>query len=89
MRKAEQGEEYLRGLGLYNVRLRIYGDLVRIEADPEAFPILEARRLEIVQTLKMIGYRYITLDLEGFRSGSMDIGITNAYNERAVQKEER
>ena len=62
---------------------------MRIEADPEAFPILEARRLEIVQTLKMIGYRYITLDLEGFRSGSMDIGITNAYNERAVQKEER
>ena len=89
MRKAEQGEEYLRGLGLYNVRLRIYGDLVRIEADPEAFPILEARRLEIVQTLKNVGYRYITLDLEGFRSGSMDIGITNAYNERAVQKEER
>ena len=39
--KSRAGEEYLRGLGLYNVRLRIYGDLVRIEADPEAFPILK------------------------------------------------
>ena len=68
MRKAEQGEEYLRGLGLYNVRLRIYGDLVRIEADPEAFPILEARRLEIVQTLKMIGYRFQKF---GIRSGKI------------------
>ncbi len=81
MQTAEQGEAYLRGMGFYNVRLRIYDDLVRIEVDPEEFSRMEANRTEVVQMLKNLGYRYITLDLEGFRSGSMDIGIENAYNE--------
>lgn len=88
MRKAERGEAYLRGLGFYNVRLRIYGDLVRIEVDPEAFFMMEEQRAEVVGMLKTLGYRYITLDLEGFRSGSMDIGIGSAYNENVVKKEQ-
>lgn len=72
LRKAEQGETYLKGLGLYNVRLRVHGEVVRIEADEKDLGKLVERRKEIVTKLKEMGYGYITLDMEGFRSGSMD-----------------
>ena len=75
LKQAEGGEEYLRTLGLYNVRLRVHGDIARIEADREALGTVAERREEVVRHLKDLGYRYITLDLEGFRSGSMDEGL--------------
>lgn len=74
IQKVGQGEAYLKGLGLYNVRLRIHGDIARIEVDPDDFPIFMRYRQEAVSYLKSLGYHYITLDLEGFRSGSMDVG---------------
>ena len=72
LRQVEKGENYLKTLGLYNVRLRVHGRIVRIEADAEQMGRLVERREEIVGFLKELGYGYITLDLEGFRSGSMD-----------------
>lgn len=72
LRQVEKGENYLKTLGLYNVRLRVHGRIVRIEADAEQMGRLVERREEIVGFLKKLGYGYITLDLEGFRSGSMD-----------------
>lgn len=75
LRKAEQGEKVLKEFGFYNVRLRIYSEIVRIEVDCESFPLLLERRGEIISCLKELGYKYVTLDLEGFRSGSMDICI--------------
>jgi uncharacterized protein len=47
----------------------------RIECDVDMFETLLKRREEIVEEFKKIGFSYISLDLEGFRSGSMDIGI--------------
>ena len=73
MRKVEQGERYIREKGFYNVRLRIHGDIVRIEVDTKEFPDLMKEREAVIVYLKQLGYHYITLDLEGFRSGSMDI----------------
>lgn len=75
MKKVEQGETFLRELGLYNVRLRIHGKTARIEVDEKDMPRLLESRREVVKFLKGLGYWYITLDMEGFRSGSMDIGI--------------
>ncbi len=75
LRQVELGEEYLRDLGLYNVRLRVHDDIARIEADREALGTVVGHREEVVSYLKSLGYRYITLDLEGFRSGSMDEGL--------------
>ena len=72
MRRVEQGENYLKGLGLRNVRLRVHGTVARIEVDTEEFPVLMCRRAEVAAYLKGLGYGYVTLDLEGFRSGSMD-----------------
>ena len=72
LQTAENGEKYLKSLGLYNVRLRIHDDIARIETDPESFEIITAHRTEISERLKTLGLRFITLDLEGFRSGSFD-----------------
>lgn len=72
LRKVEQGETYLKNFGLYNVRLRIHGDIARIEVDSEEMFILLQHRQEIISYVKGLGYSYVTLDLEGFRSGSMD-----------------
>lgn len=72
LRRVERGEECLKGLGLYNVRLRVHGNVARIEADAgDMGKLLEAGN-QVVRKLKELGYTYITLDLEGFRSGSMD-----------------
>ncbi len=72
MRKVEKGETFLRNLGLYNVRLRVHGELVRIEVDLRDLSLITERRKEVTEFLKKLGYAYITLDLEGFCSGSMD-----------------
>ncbi len=75
MALVEKGEAYLKNLGFYNVRLRIHDRIARIETDKAAFPALLQHSEEITAYLKSLGYDYITLDLEGFRSGSMDIAI--------------
>lgn len=75
MRKVEKGEDFIRKLGFYNVRLRIHKDIVRIEVDDkDMIKFLECRK-SIMEFLKTLNYSYITLDIEGFRSGSMDINI--------------
>lgn len=73
--KADEAEQYIRSLGGQNIRLRIHGDIVRLEVDVEDFSIVLNNREEIIQKLKAAGFIYITLDLEGFRSGSMDYKI--------------
>ncbi|NYB73765.1 ATP-dependent sacrificial sulfur transferase LarE [Sedimentibacter hydroxybenzoicus DSM 7310] len=70
-----QGEEFLRTMINGNVRLRLHNDIARIEVDSEAMEGLINNRERIVSDLKEMGFSYITVDLEGFRSGSMDIGI--------------
>ncbi|NBJ94091.1 ATP-dependent sacrificial sulfur transferase LarE [bacterium 1xD42-62] len=73
--QVEQGEAYLKNLGLHNVRLRVHDDIARIEVDEDAFGVLTSHGKEIAVHLKELGYVYITLDLEGFRSGSMDVKL--------------
>jgi len=67
------GEEYLARQGFAPVRLRVHGDLVRLELDPRQWPILlESSRLaDLEAVLTRMGWLYITLDLQGHRSGSM------------------
>ena len=69
-----EGEEWLRNrLGAQtNIRLRVHQDIARIETDEKAMPELLKWREEAVQKLQELGFSYVTLDLEGFRSGSMD-----------------
>ena len=74
--RIHQGEKALREMGFYNVRLRFHEPLLRVEVDTEYFDQILAQRQKILSLLKNLGFTYITLDLEGFRSGSMDIGLS-------------
>jgi uncharacterized protein len=69
-----QAEDFLQSRGFKQVRLRHHGALARIEILPEDIPRLlnPEQREEIIQRLKELGYQYVTLDLEGYRSGSMN-----------------
>ncbi|MBI5888052.1 MAG: ATP-dependent sacrificial sulfur transferase LarE [Deltaproteobacteria bacterium] len=72
--KVGQGEDILRGLGFVQFRVRYYGETVRIEVEPhEINSILDAAlREKIAAGFKEIGFTYVTLDLEGYRTGSMN-----------------
>jgi uncharacterized protein len=72
----ERGEALLRGLGFTELRLRHHGDTARIEVPlAEIARLTEpATRARVVEGLRALGYRYVTLDLEGFRSGSLNPG---------------
>ena len=75
MQKVENGEEYIKSFGFYNVRLRDHDNIARIEVDSKDLAKIIQQRESIVSHLKKLGYAYVTIDLEGFRSGSMDHGI--------------
>lgn len=72
LKKVELAEEYLRSLGMKQLRVRVHGELARIEAEKDGIGIVFENREEIAKKLRSIGFRYVTLDLEGFRSGSMN-----------------
>lgn len=76
LKQIAKGEEYLHAMGFPVVRLRVHGDIARIEVPKNNFFYLLEKREEIVVNLKNIGFSYVTLDLEGFRSGSMDEKIS-------------
>lgn len=75
LKRIDTAEETLRAMGLKNVRVRVHGDILRLEVDAESILNVVEHRREIMDYLKKVGCPYVTLDLEGFRSGSMDIGI--------------
>lgn len=77
LERIDRGEQYIKTLGFYNVRLRLHQDILRIEIDKRDFDKLIQYNEVILAKLKELGFFYITLDLEGFRSGSMDIKIHN------------
>ena len=73
--RVEAAEAYLQGLGLRELRVRLHeGELARIEVPRGELPRLAepAVREALVRRLKELGFRFVTLDLEGFRSGSLN-----------------
>jgi uncharacterized protein len=74
LRQVEDGEERLRALGFRQVRLRHHGELARVEIDPSelahAFDPQMARA--IVAAIKPLGFRFVSLDLEGYRTGALN-----------------
>ncbi len=74
LRQVEEGEARLRGLGFRQVRVRHHGDLARVEVDRAELPFAldpEVARA-IAAALKPLGFRYVSLDLEGYRLGSLN-----------------
>lgn len=74
--RIEQSEYALRDMGLSQCRVRDHDTIARIEVPPEEFGRVIEHRQTLVQALKGLGYAYVTLDLQGFRSGSMNETLT-------------
>jgi uncharacterized protein len=74
LRRVEQAENFLRDLGFSQIRVRVHHDIARIEVAPEdiARCLDETLRNQMSKHLKQLGYRYVTLDLQGYRSGSLN-----------------
>jgi uncharacterized protein len=74
LKMVDEAEDFLFGLGFRQVRVRHHGNLARIEIYPEEIDRLMdgSLREKVVGHLKKIGYHYVTVDLQGFRSGSMN-----------------
>ena len=72
LQRVERAEAVLHGLGLTGCRVRDHGRIARIEVPADRIEQAAAARERIVGPLKELGYTYVALDLEGFRSGSMN-----------------
>ncbi len=70
--RIERAEDFLRAFALGQARVRYHGDIGRIEVPAGAFETVIRRRREIAAGLKKLGFVYVTLDLEGYRTGSMN-----------------
>ncbi|MEE8346397.1 MAG: TIGR00268 family protein, partial [Dehalococcoidia bacterium] len=70
-----EAEAYLHSLGLRQLCVRHHNDVARIETDEAGLELLIARRAEVVERLKSLGYLYVTLDLAGYRSGSLNAAV--------------
>ena len=73
--QVEAAEEFLLNAGFKQLRVRVHGKIARIEVLPEDFPMLLNLREEISARLKDLDFAYVTLDLQGYRSGSMNVGL--------------
>ncbi len=70
--KVERAEDYLRSLGLREVRARHHDRVCRVEVGEDEMELAFARRKDIVENLKKVGYLWVSLDLAGLRSGSLN-----------------
>jgi uncharacterized protein len=76
LRKIDLAEKFLKELGIRQVRVRTHETIARIEVEPKDMPILIERNEEIAKQLQSYGYSYVTLDLLGYQSGSMNKVLT-------------
>lgn len=72
LKKVECSEDFLRSIGIGQLRVRYHGAVARIEVMPEDFEKVITDRERIAEALKAYGFSYITLDLQGYRMGSMN-----------------
>lgn len=71
--RVEAAENFLRGLGFVQLRVRVHGNLARLEVLPEDFAkVLEVREV-VADKLRALGFDYVTLDLQGYRVDSMNL----------------
>jgi uncharacterized protein len=80
LRSVEEAERFLHGMGFTNVRVRVHGSVARLEVDAGDMARIASPEMRegIVARLKSLGFTYVVLDLEGFRSGSMNLSLRNS-----------
>jgi pyridinium-3,5-biscarboxylic acid mononucleotide sulfurtransferase len=72
LHEVDAAESALRALGFGQLRVRHHGATARLECDPSAFGEVMSRRAEVIAAVLGAGFSFVALDLEGFRSGSMN-----------------
>ena len=79
VKTVEQGEEAEKALGFRQFRVRFHGDLVRLEIDRAELPkaLTMEMAAEFSAIFKSLGFHFVTIDLEGYRQGSMNVGIAH------------
>jgi uncharacterized protein len=76
-------ESALRSLGFGQLRVRHYGSLARLEVHPDEMARAFEEREAVVGAVRQAGYTYVTLDLEGFRSGNLNQALSDSVRATA------
>ena len=89
LQQVEEAEEFLKSLGLVEFRVRHHGEVARIEVHQEDMPKIIAPevREKIIEKLKQLGFKFVALDLAGFRSGSLNETLSQAEKSRYLQND--
>lgn len=82
--RLEKAEAFIRDLGFIKFRVRDHSNIARIELEPADFIKFIDKRDLVIKEFKNLGFSYVTLDLEGFRSGSMDEGLSEEEKKKWV-----
>ena len=79
LRLVDRAEQFLFDLGIRQFRVRHHDTLARIEVDPQEIEFVAAKsiRAQINERFKSLGYEHVALDLQGYRSGSLNEGLLN------------
>jgi len=70
--KVEKAEDFIKKLGVGQLRVRFHGNLARIEVSPKDFQIVLENKERVVAKLNKLGFKHVALDLSGYRAGSMN-----------------
>lgn len=73
--RVEKAEDFFLAVGFRQIRVRVHGNLSRVEVLPSEMEKALLMRFEITDKLKALGFDYVTLDLNGFQSGSMNLNV--------------
>lgn len=72
LRKVDEAEQFIKGYGIKQVRVRVHNEVARIEVEPAEMITLLKCRDQVSEQLKLIGFKYVAMDLTGYKSGSMN-----------------
>ena len=86
LKQIEQAEDFLRQLGFVEFRVRLHAQIARIEVHAEDIEKItaEPNRTVIVEKLKSLGFKFVTVDLQGFRSGSLNELLTEEQKLKSI-----
>lgn len=86
LRQVEDAEDFLRSLGLVEFRVRHHDTVARIEVNPQDIETVTAEptRSQIVDRLKSLGFKFVTVDLQGFRSGALNESLSQEEKQKSI-----
>jgi uncharacterized protein len=88
LKQVDEAEEFLRKLGLVGFRVRHHDIVARIEVNPQDFDKVtkEPNRSKIIEKFKSLGFKFVTVDLQGFRSGSLNEPLSETEKQKSLEK---